>query len=109
MFSLTISAPIQRVFFTLSLLEVILYAAASNGDRSFVFGKCFESCYHRFCRNGTRFELTQPAHLKWLAWSCVDECNYACMWTTVEAFQKDGSRIPQFFGKVWVGKCENIN
>lgn len=35
-----------------------------------------------------------------LRWSCEDECKYTCMWTTVDAFQKDGLSIPQFYGKV---------
>ena len=33
-------------------------------------------------------------------WSCSDECKYHCMWITVEAFQKDGLDVPQFYGKV---------
>lgn len=37
---------------------------------------------------------------KLLQWSCADECQYGCMWRTVDAFIDRGWPIPQFYGKV---------
>ena len=42
----------------------------------------------------------QPVYETLLKWSCSDECKYTCMWITVDAFQRDGMDIPQFYGKV---------
>ena len=42
----------------------------------------------------------QSLHLRLLRWNCDDECDYKCMWETVDAFQRDNSKIPQFYGKV---------
>ena len=46
------------------------------------------------------FSEIQPFSEKLLGWSCEDECKYSCMWTTVDAFQRDGLNVPQFHGKV---------
>lgn len=35
-----------------------------------------------------------------LQWSCADECQYGCMWRTVEVFRARKMPVPQFFGKV---------
>lgn len=35
-----------------------------------------------------------------MRWSCADECQYGCMWRTVEAFQDRNWPVPQFYGKV---------
>ena len=42
----------------------------------------------------------QPVYETLLKWSCSDECKYTCMWITVDAFQRDGMDVPQFYGKV---------
>ena len=46
------------------------------------------------------FSEQQPVYETFLKWSCSDECKYTCMWITVDAFQRDGMDIPQFYGKV---------
>ncbi len=46
------------------------------------------------------FLQQQPLPLRLLRWTCADECDYTCMWQAVDAFQKDHSNIPQFYGKV---------
>lgn len=38
--------------------------------------------------------------IKLFRWDCWHECSYGCMWKTVEAFQKRGLTVPQFYGKV---------
>lgn len=48
----------------------------------------------------SEFLSRQPVHLRLLRWTCEDECDYTCMWQTVDAFQRDKSKIPQFHGKV---------
>lgn len=47
-----------------------------------------------------KFYSVQPLHLQLLGWDCAAECKYSCMWKTLNDFQLDGSRIPQFYGKV---------
>lgn len=37
---------------------------------------------------------------KVLLWECTDQCQYECMWKTVDAFKGRNWEIPQFFGKV---------
>ena len=46
------------------------------------------------------FLSRQPIHLRLLRWNCDDECDYKCMWETVDAYERDHSKIPQFYGKV---------
>ncbi|KAH9520064.1 Post-GPI attachment to proteins factor 3 [Bulinus truncatus] len=90
---------IPQLLSILSALGFIASVRASNGDRSYVFGKCIQSCSMQNCSNETDFLLHQPAYLNILQWTCLDECKYNCMWTTVDAFLRDGSHIPQFYGK----------
>ena len=52
---------------------------------------------------------SQPIPQRWFYWSCIDDCKYSCMWDTVEAFNKDGSPVPQFYGKVGKGSCINTS
>ncbi|KAI8793238.1 post-GPI attachment to proteins factor 3-like isoform X2 [Biomphalaria glabrata] len=83
----------------ISALGLVTFVHASNGDRSYVFGKCIQSCLTKNCTDETEFSSTQPLYMNLLHWTCLDECRYHCMWTTVDAFQRDGSQVPQFFGK----------
>ncbi|KAL3831734.1 hypothetical protein ACJMK2_023450 [Sinanodonta woodiana] len=69
----------------------------SKGDQSFVFYNCNRTCFRENCHNDLK--IMEPSSLHLIKWNCKDECHYQCMWTTVEAFQKDGTPIPQFFGK----------
>lgn len=50
-----------------------------------------------------KFTSSQPYYLQLLGWDCVAECQYSCMWKAVHDFQLDGTRIPQFYGKVSCG------
>ncbi|RUS71230.1 hypothetical protein EGW08_021011 [Elysia chlorotica] len=89
---------------TTSLLVLILVLSsssvyASNGDRSYIFSKCFQRCKQINCTKPEVFSQRQPFHMKLLRWTCEDECKYDCMWTTVEAYNQDGSSVPQFYGK----------
>ena len=34
-----------------------------------------------------------------LLWSCLDECNYQCMWRTTNGFLERKWNVPQFYGK----------
>ena len=47
------------------------------------------------------YAAQQPWILQVTQWSCADECDYNCMWETVDAFKKDKQpNVPQFYGKV---------
>ncbi|XP_005104826.1 post-GPI attachment to proteins factor 3 [Aplysia californica] len=88
------------IIFTLIVFTTFVdFSLASNGDRSYIFGKCVQGCSGANCSNLTEFVLSQPAYMKFLQWSCQDECKYQCMWTTVDAYQRDRSEVPQFYGK----------
>ena len=55
-----------------------------------------------FCHEAASlfFSENQPVCEKYLQWSCSDECKYGCMWITVDAFNRDSLKVPQFYGKV---------
>ncbi|XP_053373559.1 post-GPI attachment to proteins factor 3-like [Mercenaria mercenaria] len=85
----------------LLLGAVVTMVTASVGDRSYVYQKCNHHCKDVNC-TGTQlktFKEEQPFSHQLLKWSCEDECKYMCMWITVDAFQKDGLKVPQFHGK----------
>lgn len=75
----------------------------SVGDRSYIYQRCLRSCRNENCTKAAslqHFQETQSWIEGQLYWSCENECQYQCMWKTVEAFQKDDIAIPQFHGKV---------
>ncbi|KAK3592986.1 hypothetical protein CHS0354_023211 [Potamilus streckersoni] len=86
-------------WFVLYLIITALPALGegSKGDQSFVFFNCNRTCLRENCHMGSKF--TDRSSLQLVKWNCQEECYYQCMWTAVEAFQKDGTPIPQFFGK----------
>lgn len=74
----------------------------SLGDRSYIYQRCLRSCRNENCTKAAslqHFQETQSWIEGQLYWSCENECQYQCMWKTVEAFQKDDIAIPQFHGK----------
>ncbi|KAK2151215.1 hypothetical protein LSH36_372g04030 [Paralvinella palmiformis] len=83
-------------------LTQITATLASTGDRTWIFQKCFWNCQGTQCAgisDGVYAGL-QPFYLRWLRWTCTDDCKYVCMWKAVEAYEMDHSRVPQFFGKI---------
>ncbi|KAK7110490.1 post-GPI attachment to proteins factor 3-like [Littorina saxatilis] len=83
----------------LILVSCLQSVYSSLGDRSFVFQKCLRNCSLTECNDEEAFESLQPIHLRMLGWTCYSECEQSCMWYTVDAFVKDGSPVPQFYGK----------
>ncbi|OWF35639.1 post-GPI attachment to proteins factor 3-like [Mizuhopecten yessoensis] len=84
------------------VLWLVKLTNASYGDRSYVFQRCTYACMQHNCTDTQaleHFSASQPWHQRTLRWTCEDECNYICMWTTVDAFQKDGIGTPHFHGK----------
>ena len=90
----------SRSWLCFFILIIIKEAAASNGDRSYIFLKCVSNCGNANCTKQSNFVSLQPWYLWLLQWSCKDECRYQCMWKTVDAFKKDNIGVPQFYGKV---------
>ncbi|XP_046371176.2 post-GPI attachment to proteins factor 3-like [Haliotis rufescens] len=86
---------------TTAALSMIYVASvgASVGDRSWIYQKCVKNCSTSNCTDVETFLKKQPYHLQLLQWNCTDECQYECMWSTVEALRRDGSGVPQFHGK----------
>ncbi|KAM3961813.1 per1-like protein PGAP3 [Aphomia sociella] len=77
---------------------------ASEGDRSPFYQNCLKSCQKANCTNdGGSFTSEAVKHQDiWsalLQWSCKEECQYHCMWRTVDGFQERGYSIPKFHGK----------
>ncbi|XP_074658916.1 GPI-specific phospholipase A2-like PGAP3 [Tubulanus polymorphus] len=83
------------------VVSFVHQGAASYGDRSWIFRRCYTHCVNsvRKCPKTDNRVLNQAVYMRVLGWTCTDECTYDCMWETVEAFQKDSSPIPQFYGK----------
>lgn len=97
------SLPSSAVLGVLSvLLWLVKLSEASYGDRSYIFQRCTYACAVENCTNQeaeAQFVATQPWYQAALQWTCKDECIYTCMWTTVDAFYKDGIGTPHFYGK----------
>lgn len=91
--------PLRYLFIICITLK---FSFASVGDRSPFYQKCIERCRIVNCtddgQNYVGFNK-QPIYLKILAWSCLDDCKYNCMWDTVDEFQQRGWKTPQFHGK----------
>ncbi|XP_055374445.1 post-GPI attachment to proteins factor 3 [Condylostylus longicornis] len=90
------------LFFTLLFGRFI---EASIGDNTQFFQNCKRNCENNNC---TKDFLIKPHAIdyfkqsmfdKLLGWTCNDECQYDCMWRTVEAFKSRKWNIPQFYGK----------
>ncbi|XP_037944922.1 post-GPI attachment to proteins factor 3 [Teleopsis dalmanni] len=93
------------------ILFVIIFlfisnSSASNGDRTQFFRNCRQNCERQNC-SADGIELQEQAIKyykqsvfdKALQWTCADECQYGCMWRTVDAFLDRGWNVPQFYGK----------
>lgn len=73
-----------------------------------VLSKKLVNCWHILQKQWKHFLLTSlftenyklDLILTLTHWSCDDECQYECMWKTVEAFKRRSWPVPQFFGKV---------
>jgi hypothetical protein len=84
------------------IINILNIASASNGDYSSYFQSCLYEHVSKNCtlaENLKIFNQHQPLYLKLLAWDCVDESKYECMWLTVDWFIKYNYNIPQFYGK----------
>nr|XP_022305826.1 post-GPI attachment to proteins factor 3-like [Crassostrea virginica] len=80
----------------------VVLVEGSRGDRSYIYQRCTDDCEYENCTRPVslqHFRESQPWVEALLHWSCGDECQYQCMWTTVEAFRKDNIDVPQFYGK----------
>ncbi|KAK2173892.1 hypothetical protein NP493_846g00029 [Ridgeia piscesae] len=82
-----------------SMATCVVMTTASAGDGSWLFHRCMWDCNKQACRDETGFRSIQPWYLRWLQWSCVDECDYHCMWHTVEEMLQHNRQVPQFHGK----------
>lgn len=90
------------IVIVIMIIGLVPQVRASLGDRSYVFQKCHDKCVRSNCTGSAAlraFSGHQPGYESFFQWSCSDECKYQCMWVTVDAFQKDGLDVPQFYGK----------
>uniref|UniRef100_A0AAR5PNF3 Post-GPI attachment to proteins factor 3 n=1 Tax=Dendroctonus ponderosae TaxID=77166 RepID=A0AAR5PNF3_DENPD len=86
----------------LLLLPLVAECLGSSGDRNPYYRRCLAGCQASNCsQDGGQFvtDYRQPGYLRLLRWGCADECEYQCMWSTVEKFQENQLNIPQFYGK----------
>lgn len=82
------------------------YGTCSNGDRTQFFRNCRQNCERNNCtedglgiqEQAVKF-YQQTIFDEMFLWICVDECQYHCMWKTVDAFLDRGWQVPQFYGK----------
>ncbi|XP_067631616.1 post-GPI attachment to proteins factor 3 isoform X1 [Eurosta solidaginis] len=82
------------------------FCRASIGDRTQFFHNCRQNCERQNCSaDGIEIQeqaikyYRQSIFDKAFAWNCADECQYGCMWRTVDAFAERGWNVPQFYGK----------
>ncbi|XP_044732988.1 post-GPI attachment to proteins factor 3 [Chrysoperla carnea] len=84
------------------ILIYINVCLASTGDLSPFFQKCVDRCLFSNCTKddiGYKYPRIVPLSLKLLRWTCKDNCNYECMWGTVDALVSRNWDVPQFHGK----------
>jgi len=91
------------------ILFIVLFygnvTLASIGDNTQFFQNCKRNCENNNCTNDFLIKesaieyFNQSIFDKLLGWSCHDECQYDCMWRTVEAFKARKWDTPQFYGK----------
>ncbi|XP_046390120.1 post-GPI attachment to proteins factor 3 [Ischnura elegans] len=74
---------------------------ASVGDDSPFYRNCVSICVTANCTNDYNSrnskETSFPGNI--IAWPCLEECRYHCMWVTVDAFLRRGWDVPQFHGR----------
>jgi len=89
---------IAFVHLALAVLVLFGYSHASRGDQSKEHRICLYNCTRENCvgsKNVDKFQKQQPQIERWLGWHCFDECDYQCMWSTIQAL----GRVYQFHGK----------
>lgn len=86
-------------FGVIAILMVRIRASEGNGSPTYT--KCVSECQQNICDKMTENEYAelQEWPYRLLRWSCTEDCHYDCMWPTIEFFQRDLLRVPQFFGK----------
>ncbi|XP_053965720.1 post-GPI attachment to proteins factor 3 [Anastrepha ludens] len=90
----------------LVVFHLVVGCYASIGDRTQFFHNCRQNCERQNCSaDGIEIQeqavkyYQQSIFDKAFAWNCADECQYGCMWRTVDAFEERGWDVPQFYGK----------
>ncbi|XP_022902411.1 post-GPI attachment to proteins factor 3 [Onthophagus taurus] len=88
------------------LLLIILFNVkitfGSVGNASPYFKRCSYDCTRINCTlDGSKYKTNNLQNFFYTLtyWRCENECEYMCMWDTVDLFQKRQYRIPQFYGK----------
>ncbi|KAL9913996.1 per1-like protein PGAP3 isoform 1-T1 [Glossina fuscipes fuscipes] len=96
----------KSLLICLILISIFLKCLCSNGDKTVFFKQCRQNCERQNCSaDGIKFQeqaikyYQQTLFDKLFLWNCVDECQYGCMWRTVEVFKERGWAVPQFYGK----------
>ncbi|KAJ8892815.1 hypothetical protein PR048_005396 [Dryococelus australis] len=95
---------IEAIHLSLSfgcLCVLIERVVSSAGDQSPYYQKCVSKCTESNCStDGWNFlSGVQPFYLQVTLWSCAEECQYNCMWKTVDAFMERKWDVPQFHGR----------
>ncbi|XP_004522696.1 post-GPI attachment to proteins factor 3 [Ceratitis capitata] len=92
--------------YILVFVYLVVSCHASIGDRTQFFHNCRQNCERQNCSaDGIEIQeqaikyYQQSIFDKAFAWNCADECQYGCMWRTVDAFAERGWDVPQFYGK----------
>ncbi|XP_014097852.1 post-GPI attachment to proteins factor 3 isoform X1 [Bactrocera oleae] len=95
-----------NILYILLLICFVVNCYASIGDRTQFFHNCRQNCERQNCSaDGIEIQeqaikyYQQSVFDKTFAWNCADECQYGCMWRTVDAFAERGWDVPQFYGK----------
>lgn len=84
-------------FLIFSLAEI----EASWGDQSPHFKHCVSKCHGVNCSTQStlaEWEESRSFGETVVGWTCREECEYECMWSTVHVYGEHG-RVPQFYGK----------
>ncbi|KAL5287613.1 PGAP3 family protein [Megaselia abdita] len=95
------------LFRILIAILTIRKTSASAGDYSYEYQNCYHQCREFNCTGTGGVSIKeslvdyygQTFLDKIFMWSCKDECQYGCMWRTVDFFQERNLKTPQFYGK----------
>lgn len=70
------------------VLLLIKLAAASDGDREEEYRECLDKC-----------QCPHDESMRTLAWTCMDTCEYDCMWKRNEERKAQQLPVLQYYGK----------
>lgn len=92
------TSTIAQLIVILMLTVVVAVVSGSRGDQEEEYLECLSGCL-KVHQCSVANDHPSSAWLRFLGWSCRDECRYECMWEVVRERRVHGLPIEQYHGK----------